>query len=60
MKKLALATVMALTASTAFAGGLAEPIVEPTVVVKETSSSSGGVVVPLLILLVIAAAATAN
>jgi hypothetical protein len=60
MKKLALATVMALTASTAFAGGLAEPIVEPEVVVKETSSSSGGVVVPLLILLVIAAAATAN
>jgi hypothetical protein len=60
MKKLALATVMALTASTAFAGGLAEPIVEPEVVVKQTSSSSGGVVVPLLILLVIAAAATAN
>jgi hypothetical protein len=58
MKKIALAAAFALTASTAFAGGLATPIVEPeTVVATTTSSSSGGIVVPLLLLLVIAAAA---
>ncbi len=57
MKKIALATALSLAATTAFAGGMAEPIVEPEVVVTETSSSSGGIVVPLLLLLVIAAAA---
>lgn len=58
MKKLALAAALSVTASTAFAGGLAEPVMEPEVVVEETtSSSSGGMVVPLLLLLVVAAAA---
>ncbi|MFT4148757.1 MAG: hypothetical protein QM656_01060 [Paracoccaceae bacterium] len=61
MKKLALAAALSVTASTAFAGGLAEPVMEPEVVVKETSSSSSaGIVVPLLLLLVVAAAAASN
>lgn len=57
MKKLALAAALSVVASTAFAGGLAEPVMEPAVVEAATSSSAGGIVVPLLLLLVIAAAA---
>ena len=62
MKKLALAAALSLAASTAFAGGVAEPtMVEPTVVaVTKTSSSAGGLVVPLLLLLVLAAAAASS
>jgi hypothetical protein len=58
MKKLALAAAMTVAASTAFAGGMAEPVMEPAVVEAQTSSSAGGIVVPLLLLLVIAAAAS--
>ncbi len=59
MKKLALAAALSVTASTAFAGGLAEPIIEPEVVVKETSSSSSaGILIPVLLLLLVAAAAS--
>jgi len=60
MKKLALAAALTVAASTAFAGGMAEPVMEPTIVAAETSSSAGGIVVPLLLLLVIAAAVSAN
>lgn len=59
MKKIALAAVLAATASTAFAGGTVEPIMEPVVVVEETSSS-GGILVPLLVLLVVAVAIGAS
>ena len=59
MKKLALAAAISLAASTAFAGGMAEPVMEPEVVV-EKSSTSGGVLVPLLLLLVVAAALASN
>ena len=59
MKKLALAAAVSLAASTAFAGGMAEPVMEPEVVV-EKSSSSGGMVIPLLLLLVVAAAVASN
>tara|TARA_R110000787_G_scaffold161878_1_gene275277 strand:- start:128 stop:313 length:186 start_codon:yes stop_codon:yes gene_type:complete len=60
MKKLALAAAMTVAASTAFAGGLAEPVpaMEPVVVEQQTASSAGGIVVPLLLLLVIAAVAS--
>jgi FtsH-binding integral membrane protein len=58
MKKLVLAATVSLAATTAFAGGMAEPIMDAPVVAAETSSSSGGVVVALLLLLVIAAAAS--
>jgi hypothetical protein len=56
MKKTVAALVLCLSASTAFAGGVAEPVMEPEVVAAATSSSAAGVVVPLLLLLVIAAA----
>ena len=59
MKKLALAAAVSLAASTAFAGGMAEPVMEPAPVV-EKASSSGGIVVPLLLLLVVAAAVASN
>ena len=63
MKKIALAAALSLAASTAFAGGMNAPIVEPAPMVDtvtNTSSSNGGLVVPLLLLLVVAAAASAN
>ena len=63
MKKIALAAALTLSASTAFAGGMAQPIVEPAPVVVATtknSSSAGGLVVPLLLLLVLAAAASSK
>lgn len=60
MKKLALAAVISLSASTAFAGGMAEPVMEPEVMVEEASSSSGNIVVPLLVVLLLAAAASSN
>ncbi|SEM47830.1 hypothetical protein SAMN04488103_101260 [Gemmobacter aquatilis] len=57
MKKLALAAALSVAASTAFAGGMVEPVMEPEVVEAATSSSSGGVIIPLLLLLVVAAVA---
>lgn len=57
MKKLALAAALSVAASTAFAGGMVEPVMEPEVVEAATSSSAGGVIVPLLLLLVVAAVA---
>ena len=56
MKKIALATALSLAATTAFAGGVVEPMVEPEVVKAETTSSSGGILIPLLLLIVVAAA----
>ena len=60
MKKIALAAALSVAATSAFAGGYSEPIVEAPVIVEETaaSSSAGGIVVPLLRLLVLAAAAS--
>jgi hypothetical protein len=58
MKKLALAAALTVVASASFAGGLAEPVMEPEIVAAATSSSAGGIIVPLLLLLVIAAAAS--
>ena len=59
MKKLVLAAAMSVAASTAFAGGLDEPVMEPEVIVEESSgTSAGGVIIPLLLLLIVAAAAS--
>lgn len=58
MKKLALAAALSVAASTAFAGGMAEPVMEPEVVKAATSSSSAGILVPLLLLVIVAAAAS--
>ena len=60
MKKIALAAVLSVAASTAFAGGVAEPVMEPEVVAAATSSSAAGVIVPLLLLLVVAAALSSS
>ena len=60
MKKIALAAALSLAASTAFAGGVKEPVVPVTEVAKTTSSSSSGLVVPLLLLVIVAAVAASN
>ena len=60
MKKLALAAALSVAASTAFAGGMAQPVMEAPIVaapMAPTSSSNGGLLIPLLLLLVLAAAA---
>jgi C4-dicarboxylate transporter len=58
MKKFVLAAALSVAATSVFAGGLAEPVMEPEVVEAATSSSAGGFIVPLLLLIVIAAAAS--
>jgi len=64
MRKLAFSLVAAtFTGSAAFAGGMAEPVMEPVmapVVVEEETGSSGGIVIPLLLLAVIAAVAASD
>lgn len=60
MKKFALAAAFGVAASTAFAGNMAEPVIEmaPVVVMEETagSSSGAGLIVPLILVALIAAA----
>ncbi|MHC0052067.1 hypothetical protein [Actibacterium sp. D379-3] len=58
MKKLALAAALSVAASTAFAGNMVEPVMEPEIIVEDTSSSNGGILVPLLFLVLVAAAAS--
>ncbi len=55
MKKIALAAVLAASASTAFAGALSEPIVEPEVIIEESAASSVSQqwLVPALFLLIL-------
>lgn len=58
MKSIALAAALSLAASTAFAGGMSEPMMEmdPIMMEEATSSSAGGIIVPLLALVVLYAA----
>jgi len=60
MKKFALAVAFAGAASTAFAGGMAEPVMEmtPAMVMEDTGSSAGGMIIPLILVAIIAAAAS--
>ncbi len=60
MKKIALAAALSLAATTAYAGGYADPVVEPEIIVQDTSSSAGGVIIPILLLLLVAAAIAAD
>jgi hypothetical protein len=60
MKKIALAAALSVAATSAFAGGMAEPVMEPEVVVEEASSSSGALIPLLLLVLVAAAVASSN
>ncbi len=59
MKKIALAAALSVAATTAFAGGMAEPVMEPEVITEGTSSS-GGMILPLLLLVAVAAAVASN
>jgi hypothetical protein len=59
MKKIALAAALSVAATTAFAGGMVEPVMEPAVVEAGTSSS-GGIILPLLLLVAVAAAVASN
>ncbi len=61
MKKIALAAAFGVAASTAFAGTIEPPFVEPPimpidVVESGTSSSGAGLIVPLILLALVAAA----
>ena len=56
MKKVALAAALSLAATSAYAGGPVQPIMEPEVVVEETGTA-GGIVVPLVLLALVAAIA---
>ncbi|MCR9124972.1 MAG: hypothetical protein NXH82_02485 [Rhodobacteraceae bacterium] len=60
MKKLVLAAALAGAASTAYAGNLAEPIVEAPVIVEEATGSSAGILLPLLLLVIVAAAVASD
>jgi len=58
MKKIALAAAITLTATAAFAGGMADPIIEPEIIETATSSSAGGLLIPLLLIAVAVAASS--
>ena len=60
MKKLVLAAALSAAASTAFAGSLADPIIEAPVIVEEASGSSGGILLPLILLALVAAAVASD
>ena len=57
MKKLVLvAAVLAVASTAAYAGNIAEPIIEAPVIVEETGGSSEGILLPLILLVLVAAA----
>jgi hypothetical protein len=56
MKKIALAAAMSVATSAAFAGNVAEPVVDVVEVVEESPSSSSGALLPILALLIVGAA----
>lgn len=56
-KTLALALVVIIAGTAAYAGALVDPIVEPVVIIEEaSSSSSAGLLIPLLLLVILGAA----
>ncbi|MEL7345016.1 MAG: tail fiber domain-containing protein [Pseudomonadota bacterium] len=58
MKRILLSATIsiALVSGQAHAGGMAEPMMEPEVIVEEAAASSGGFVVPLILLALVALA----
>jgi hypothetical protein len=62
MKNVILAAAIAVTASSSFAGSLAEPIMEVPVIMEEASSasSSSGLLIPLLLIAILAAAMSSS
>ena len=59
-KSFALVTMIAFAAAPAHAGGVAEPVMEPEVIVEESSASSGGYLLPLLLIAVLVAVASSG
>lgn len=57
MKKLALAAALSVAASTGFAGGLEEPVVEPIIIEEDTGGTNAAFVIPLVLLALIGVAA---
>jgi len=57
---LASAAVAALATLPALAGGMAEPVMEPEIIVEESTGTGGGWVVPLVLIAVIAAVASST
>lgn len=60
MKKLTLAAVLALTSTSAFAGGISAPVMEETVVVEEAAAKGScckNAAVPLILLAIVGAIA---
>jgi hypothetical protein len=60
MKKLVLAALAAAFGTSATAGGLAEPVMEPEVVEQAAGTSAAGIIIPILLLLLIAAAVSGS
>lgn len=56
----AIAASLTIAAQPVHAGGVAQPMMEPEVVVAETAAGSGGFIVPLILLALIAAAASSG
>ena len=50
MKKLALAALIATVGTAAMAGTLADPIIEPEIIVEHSTSSAAGIIIPILLL----------
>jgi putative copper export protein len=60
-KVIVAAALSALVMQPAFAGGMAEPVMEPEIIVEETSTGTGGGwVVPLILIALVAAVAAAS
>ena len=49
------AACLTLASAPVYAGGMAEPLMEPEVIAEETAAGSSGFVLPLLLLVLIAA-----
>lgn len=62
MRKILITSTAALSlaATAAGAGGMAEPITEPEVIVEDTAGTSGDFIVPLLLLVLVAAAVSSG
>lgn len=61
MKKLVIAAALiAAAATSAYAGSVAEPIIEAPVIVEAAEGSSSGILLPLILLVLVGAAVASN
>jgi hypothetical protein len=59
-KALCALAVAALFIQPAFAGGMAEPVMEPEIIAQESAGTGGGWVVPLILIAIVAAVASSS